>query len=142
MSRKFDKKIIVSLVHASKIAQKYNAGLVGTEHLLLGILKGDVDFSTRLFEMVNVDVNILYLELEKFISSQPNDVDGREIVLSQQSKRVLAFACEEALQEYDVHTRHFFVGLIKEKGGTAQKLLSELNIDLKYFINNKDKFTQ
>ena len=111
-------------------ASYFGSPYIETEHLLLGILREDKSISTR--AIPNLDVESFQQEIKKATVSRnplPTSVD---LPLSNECKRVLAYAAEEAerMNHRHIGSEHLFLGLLREGGCFAAGLLKERGVTL------------
>lgn len=113
-------------------AQRFNHEHIGTEHILLGIVKEGGGIARAIFEKLDVDPRKIRLEVEKLIKSGPELVNVGKMPQSPGAKRAIELAIERAiiLGHNYVGTEHLLLGLIEERDGVAAKVLVSLSITL------------
>lgn len=116
---------------ANQEAQRFNHEQVGTEHILLGIIKEGSGVGAAVLKTLNTDLCKVRREVEKLVKSGPETVVmvGR-LPQTPRCKRVLEFAIEEArdLNHNYVGTEHLLLALCRETDGLCFKVLSNLKI--------------
>ncbi|MDD2572963.1 MAG: ATP-dependent Clp protease ATP-binding subunit [Bacillota bacterium] len=118
------------------IAQQEAAGLghnyIGTEHLLLGLVKEGKGIAAQVLKGMGVDSSKVIEKIEELIGRGEGSVVGQLIDLTPRSKRVLELSYLEArrMNHNYVGTEHILLGLIREGEGVAAKVLKDLNVDL------------
>jgi ATP-dependent Clp protease ATP-binding subunit ClpA len=102
---------------------------IGPEHLLLGLLREDHILLTRFLDAESIAA--IAIEIERNAVRQPVDVTG-ELRLTQESQRALNYGTEEAVRCGDsvVGTTHLLIGLMREPGTVAARILHECGLDL------------
>ncbi len=133
MFERYTEKARQAIFFASEEAQKAGAEEIGTEHLLLGLTLNSADLVRR-FVGEGATLEVLRAEIE-YMSPPTNKTKSPELdaPLSNQSKRVLAFAEEEAerLGSRIITPGHLLLGLMREKDCVAERALRKLGAKLK-----------
>lgn len=119
--------IFFARYEASQFGQPY----IETEHLLLGLLREDKSLTSRLLR-THDSVESIRKEIEKNTIVQEKISTSVDLPLSNECKRVLAYAAEEAerLKHKHIGTEHLFLGMLREQGCFAQQMLVERGIEL------------
>ena len=120
------------LALSRKEADRFNHNYVGTEHLLLGLIKLGQGVAVNVLQKMGLDLETVRQEVEKQVGSgQENKIAGN-IPYTPRVKKVLALAGKEAkaLQHSYVGTEHILLGLLREGEGVAAQVLRNLEIDL------------
>jgi len=120
------------LALSRKEADRFNHNYVGTEHLLLGLIKLGQGVAVNVLQKMGLDLETVRQEVEKQVGSgQENKMSGN-IPYTPRVKKVLALAGKEAkaLQHSYVGTEHILLGLLREGEGVAAQVLKNLEIDL------------
>src|SRR5215813_9756515 len=104
------------LALARKEADRFNHNFVGTEHLLLGLIKLGHGVAVNVLRKMGLDPDTVRMEVEKQIGSGPQQKVLGNIPYTPRVKRVLALAVEEAkvLSHAYLGTEHILLGLIRE----------------------------
>ena len=112
-------------------ASQFGSPYIETEHLLLGILREDKNL-TSLFLRSHATAESIRQQIEKASLIREKIATSVDLPLSNESKRTLAFAAEEAERRNDKHigTEHLFLGLMREKDCIAASILNERGIQL------------
>lgn len=112
-------------------AKRLNHGYVGTEHLLLGLIREGQGVAAKALAEVSINFNQVRAEVEKIIGRGEQVVDGK-LGFTPRSKKVLNLAIDEArqLNHNYIGTEHLLLGLIREGDGVAARVLNELGADL------------
>ncbi len=117
---------------ANQEAQRFNHEYIGTEHILLGLVKEGSGVGATVLKNLDVDVKKLRLEVEKMVKSGPDMVTMGKLPQTPRSKKVIEYAIEEAraLNHNYVGTEHILLGLLRETEGIAAQVLMNLGLKL------------
>ncbi|PWU10376.1 MAG: Clp protease, partial [Verrucomicrobia bacterium] len=120
------------LALARKEADRFNHNYVGTEHLLLGLIKLGQGVAVNVLQKMGLDLETVRQEVEKQVGAGPETKMSGNIPYTPRVKKVLALASKEAksLQHSYVGTEHILLGLLREGEGVAARVLKGLDIDL------------
>ena len=120
------------LALARKEADRFNHNYVGTEHLLLGLIKLGQGVAVNVLQKMGLDLETVRMEVEKQVGSGPETKMVGNIPYTPRVKKVLALAGKEAkaLQHSYVGTEHIMLGLLREGEGVAARVLKSLEIDI------------
>ena len=112
-------------------ASQFGQPFIETEHILLGLLREDKALTNR-FLRSHGAVESIRREIEKHTTIRERISTSVDLPLSDECKRVLAYAAEEAerLGHEHIGTEHLLLGLMREEGGIAAKILKERGIEL------------
>ncbi|MFA5252062.1 MAG: ATP-dependent Clp protease ATP-binding subunit, partial [Phycisphaerae bacterium] len=117
---------------ANQEAQRFNHDVIGTEHILLGLVKEGSGVGATVLKNFDVDIKKLRLEVEKHVKSGPDMVTMGKLPQSPRAKKVIEYAIEEAraLNHNYVGTEHILLGLLRESEGIAAQVLVGLGLKL------------
>jgi ATP-dependent Clp protease ATP-binding subunit ClpC len=117
---------------ANQEAQRFNHDVIGTEHILLGLVKEGSGVGATVLKNFDVDIKKLRLEVEKHVKSGPDMVTMGKLPQSPRAKKVIEYAIEEAraLNHNYVGTEHILLGLLRESEGIAAQVLVSLGLKL------------
>src|SRR3954449_468917 len=120
------------LALARKEADRFNHNYVGTEHLLLGLIKLGQGVAVNVLQKMGLDLETVRMEVEKQVGSGPETKMGGNIPYTPRVKKVLALAGKEAraLNHSYVGTEHILLGLLREGEGVAARVLKSLEVDI------------
>src|SRR5438445_2107272 len=120
------------LALARKEADRFNHNYVGTEHLLLGLIKLGQGVAVNVLQKMGLDLETVRMEVEKQVGSGPETKIVGNIPYTPRVKKVLALAGKEAkaLNHSYVGTEHILLGLLREGEGVAARVLKSLEIDI------------
>ena len=117
---------------ANQEAQRFNHEYIGTEHILLGLVKEGSGVGATVLKNLDVDIKKLRLEVEKLVKSGPDMVTMGKLPHTPRAKKVIEYAIEEArsLNHNYVGTEHLLLGLLRESEGIAAQVLMNLGLRL------------
>lgn len=120
------------IIIARKEADRFNHNYIGTEHLLLGLIKLGQGVAVNVLRKMGLDFETIRLEVEKAVGSGPETKMIGEIPLTSRAKKVIELAVEEArnLNHSYIGTEHLLLGLLREGEGVAARILKNLDIDI------------
>jgi ATP-dependent Clp protease ATP-binding subunit ClpC len=120
------------LALARKEADRFNHNYVGTEHLLLGLIKLGQGVAVNVLQKLGLDLETVRIEVEKQVGSGPDTKMSGNIPYTPRVKKVLALAGKEAkaLNHSYVGTEHILLGLLREGDGVAARVLKTLEVDI------------
>src|SRR6266576_3957378 len=119
------------LALARKEADRFNHNFVGTEHLLLGLIKLGQGVAVNVLQKLGLDLETVRMEVEKQVGTGPDQKMIGNIPYTPRVKKVLALAAKEAkaLNHTYVGTEHILLGLLREGDGVAARVLKNLGLD-------------
>ncbi|MEZ6052107.1 MAG: ATP-dependent Clp protease ATP-binding subunit [Planctomycetaceae bacterium] len=117
---------------ANQEAQRFNHEYIGTEHILLGLVKEGSGVAANVLKNLDVDLRKIRLEVEKIVQSGPDMVTMGKLPQTPRAKKVIEYAMEEArnLNHNYVGTEHLLLGLLREQEGVAAQVLMNLGLKL------------
>ena len=120
------------LALARKEADRFNHNFVGTEHLLLGLIKLGQGVAVNVLQKMGLDLETVRMEVEKQVGTGPDQKMIGNIPYTPRVKKVLALAAREAkaLNHTYVGTEHILLGLLREGDGVAARVLKNLDVDI------------
>lgn len=118
---------------AKKEAQRLNHNYLGTEHVLLGLLKLGQGIAVNVLRNLNIDYETVLSEVERLVGFGPEIQVYGDPALTGKVKKVFEYANEEAagLNHNYVGTEHLLLALLRQTDGVAAQILENLNINLK-----------
>ena len=120
------------VVLAQEEARALGHNYIGTEHILLGILRESDGVGARALESVGISLEAVREQVEEMIGQgDPSELPGH-IPFTPRAKKVLELSLREALQlgHNYIGTEHILLGLIREGEGVAAQVLVKLGADL------------
>ena len=117
---------------ANQEAQRFNHEYIGTEHVLLGLVKEGSGVAANVLKNLDVDLRKIRLEVEKLVQSGPEMVTMGKLPQTPRAKKVIEYSMEEArnLNHNYVGTEHILLGLLREQEGVAAQVLMNLGLKL------------
>lgn len=117
---------------ANQEAQRFNHEYIGTEHILLGLVKEGSGVAANVLKNLEVDLRKIRLEVEKLVQSGPEMVTVGKLPQTPRAKKVIEYSMEEArnLNHTYVGTEHILLGLLREQEGVAAQVLMNLGLKL------------
>ncbi|MCW5755783.1 MAG: ATP-dependent Clp protease ATP-binding subunit [Phycisphaeraceae bacterium] len=117
---------------ANQEAQRLNHEYIGTEHILLGLVKEGSGVGANVLKNLDVDLRKVRLEVEKLVKAGPEMVTMGKLPQTPRAKKVIEYAIEEArsLNHNYVGTEHLLLGLLREQDGVAAQVLRNLGLKL------------
>jgi ATP-dependent Clp protease ATP-binding subunit ClpC len=117
---------------ANQEAQRFNHEYIGTEHILLGLVKEGSGVGANVLKNLGIDLRKVRLEVEKLVKSGPEMVTMGKLPQTPRAKKVIEYAIEEArnLNHNYVGTEHLLLGLLREQDGVAAQVLLNLGLKL------------
>jgi hypothetical protein len=128
---KFTERARKVLSLAQEEAQRFNHNFIGTEHLLLGLVREGDGVAAKVLAQMGVELPQVRRRVEFIIGRGDRIVLG-EIGLTPRAKKVIELAVDEArrLNHHYIGTEHLLLGLIREEEGIAAGVLAELGVNL------------
>ena len=129
--RRFSKRARRSLAYAQEEAQRFNHPYIGTEHLLLGLVREENSVAARVLRSLGVEAPKVRGAVEEIIGRGEKRVVGK-IGLSPRTKRIIELAVNQArnMGNNYIGTEHLLLGLVEEGEGVALDVLTSLGITL------------
>jgi len=114
---------------ANQEAQRFNHEYIGTEHVLLGLIKEGSGVAANVLKNLDVDLRKIRLEVEKLVQSGPDMVTMGKLPQTPRAKKVIEYSMEEArnLNHNYVGTEHILLALLELEDGAG--LLTGLGVD-------------
>ncbi len=132
MYEKFTDRARKVMNYARQEAQKLNHEYIGTEHILLGLVREGSGVAANVLQNMDIELKKLRLEVEKLVASGPDLVSVGQLPFTPRAKKVLEYAFEEAkaLSHNYVGTEHLLLGLLREEDGIAARVLQASGVKL------------
>src|SRR5512147_2987973 len=132
MFERFTERARKVMALANQEAQRFNHEYIGTEHILLGLVKEGSGVGANVLKNLGVDLHKVRMEVEKLVKAGPDMVTMGKLPHTPRAKKVLEYAIEEArnLSHNYVGTEHLLLGLLREHDGVAAQVLTSLGATL------------
>ena len=131
MFERFTEKARRVVIYAQEEARMLNQNYIGTEHLLLGLIREQDGIAAKALESLNISLEDVHGQVEELIG-RGTYVPNGHIPFTPRAKKVLELSLREALQlgHNYIGTEHVLLGLIREGEGVAAQVLLNLGADL------------
>lgn len=125
------------LALARKESERLNHNFIGTEHVLLGLLRLDQGIAVALLKNHGLDLETARQEVEEFVGLGPDQKPTYKIPYTPRVKKVLALAMHEAkaLNHPRIGPEHILLGMLREGNGVAARIIRKQNIDFQIARN-------
>lgn len=132
MFKRFTERARRVIILAREEAERHHHEYLGTEHILLGMLKDGGGIAITVLQKAGLSIDQVRLEIERHLPRNANSLIVGEIPFTPKAKKVLEYAVEEArlMGHNYIGTEHLLLGLLKEKEGIAAKVLNGLGVRL------------
>jgi len=131
MWQRFTERARRVVFFAQEEAARLGENYVGTEHLLLGLVRESDSVAARILDKLNIPLGRIRADIERQVTRGHGNL-GQDMQLTPRAKRVIDLAYEEARQLNNnyIGTEHLLLGLIREGDGLAARVLIKLGADL------------
>ncbi len=128
---KFSERARRVLSLAQEEAQRFNHNYIGTEHILLGLVRETDGVAARVLSSLNVELSKVRSAVEFIIGRGERPSPG-DIGLTPRAKKVIELAVDEArrLTHHYIGTEHLLIGIMREGEGVAAGVLESLGVSL------------
>ncbi len=132
MFNRFTERARKVIILAKEEARRFNHDYIGTEHILLGLVREGEGVAATVLQKMGVSLENIRLEIEKLVQPGPTTQIIGDIPFTPRAKKALELAAEEArsLGHNYIGTEHLLLGLIREGEGIASQVLLNLGLDL------------
>ncbi len=132
MFNKFTERARKVILLAKQEAKRFNHDYIGTEHILLGLLREGEGVAAAVLQSLGMNLNNIRLEVEKLVQVGPTTVVTGDLPFTPKAKKVMELAMEEArtLGHNYIGTEHLLLGLIREGEGVASQVFMNMGLDL------------
>ncbi|NLZ38048.1 MAG: ATP-dependent Clp protease ATP-binding subunit [Firmicutes bacterium] len=132
MFGRFTERAQKVLILAQEEAKRFNHNFVGTEHLLLGLVREGEGIAAKALLSLGVELNTVRLQVEKMIGKSDTLLPAQGANYTPRAKKVIELAIEEGrmLGHNYVGTEHLLLGLLREGEGIAAQVLTNMGVDL------------
>ena len=132
MFNRFTERARKVIILAKEEARRFNHDYIGTEHLLLGLIREGEGVAAAVLQKMGLSLQNIRLEIEKLVQPGPTTQILGDIPFTPRAKKALELAAEEArsLGHNYIGTEHLLLGLIREGEGVASQVLMNLGLDL------------
>ena len=129
---KFSERARRVLSLAQEEAQRFNHNYIGTEHILLGIVRETDGVASKVLVNLGVELNKVRSAVEFIIGRNDAPISKEGIGLTPRAKKVIELAVDEARRSNHnyIGTEHLLIGLMREGDGVAASVLENLGVNL------------
>jgi len=122
---------------ANQEAQRFNHEYIGTEHILLGLVKQRAGVAVQVLKNLKIDLWRIRQQVEQIVQAGPDMVTMGILPKTPRAKKVIEHAIEESrrLNRDHVGTEHLLVGLLRAEEGVAAVILNNLGLRLETVRN-------
>jgi len=131
MKKNFSKSLQIILKHAKEDAIRLGHSYVGSEHLLIGLLKVESGISSKIFELYDIDIESVIKMIEDIINNSDSTITLGHLPLTMRAERILKNAYLEASSRNlnVADNEHLLLAMLREKDGVVFEVLSSFNFD-------------
>lgn len=132
MFNRFTERARKVIILAKEEARRFNHDYIGTEHILLGLVREGEGVAASVLQKMGVSLEKIRLEIEKLVQPGPTTQIIGDVPFTPRAKKALELAAEEAraLGHNYIGTEHLLLGLIREGEGMASQVLLNVGLDL------------
>jgi len=133
MFNRFTERARKVLVLSKEEARRFSHDYIGTEHILLGLIREGEGVACAVLQNLGIDLERLRIEIEKLLPTGSATSVLGDIPFTPRSKKALELSAEEArsLGHNYIGTEHILLGLLREEEGIASQVLFSLGVDLR-----------
>ena len=130
MFERFTERARQVVVLAQEEARTLKHNYIGTEHILLGLLREEEGLAARVLESLDITVERVRAQVVRIVGSG-EEVTSGQIPFTPRAKKVLELALREALSlgHNYIGTEHILLGLVRENEGVAARILLDFDAD-------------
>jgi ATP-dependent Clp protease ATP-binding subunit ClpC len=128
---RFTERARQAIVLAQEEARTLGHNYIGTEHLLLGLLRVEEGLAARVLESLGISLEGVRAQIARMVGSTQDEVTEGQIPFTPRSKRVLEISLREglALGHTYIGTEHLLLGLVRDNEGLATRILLHFDVD-------------
>ncbi len=132
MFNRFTERARKVLVLAKEEARRFSHDYIGTEHILLGLVREGEGVACAVLQNLGINLDVLIREIEKLMSPGSVTPVAGDIPFTPRAKKALELAAEEAryMGHNYIGTEHILLGLVREGEGLASQVLFNMGVDL------------
>src|ERR671926_93313 len=136
MFERFTERARQVVVLAQEEARTLKHNYIGTEHILLGLLREEEGLAARVLESLDITVERVRAQVVRIVGSG-EEVTSGQIPFTPRAKKVLELALREALSlgHNYIGTEHILLGLVRENEGVAARILLDFDADAEKIRN-------
>ena len=129
MFERFTERARMVVIYAQDEARGLKHNYIGTEHILLGLLREEEGLAARVLDSLGVTIDVVRAEVNRILG-QGDEIATGQIPFTPRAKRMLELALREALSigHNYIGTEHILLGLVRENEGVASRMLLDLHV--------------
>jgi ATP-dependent Clp protease ATP-binding subunit ClpC len=133
MNEMFTERARKAIEYARDEAARLKHDYIGTEHLLLGLIRLGEGLAVEILQNIGVEINELKKSIEDIVQPSGGTMQMGQLPLTARAKKTLEVSGNEAraLRSKDIDTEHILLALLKDEEGVAAQVLSMYDIDYK-----------
>jgi len=133
MNEMFTERARKAIEYARDEAARLKHDYIGTEHLLLGLIRLGEGLSTEILNNIGIDLNELKASVEEMVQPSGGTMQMGQLPLTARAKKTLEVSGNEAraLKSKDIDTQHILLALLKDEEGVAAQVLALYDVDYK-----------
>jgi ATP-dependent Clp protease ATP-binding subunit ClpC len=138
MYEKFTDRAKRVLALANQTAQGWNHEYIGTEHILMGLIKEGSGIGCNVLKQFNINLDHARKKIEEIVQTGPDIVSMGKLPMTPRGEKIirLAIDCAKKMNCNYVGTEHLMHGLLEEKDGVASHVLMDLSLTLEKYEKN------
>ncbi len=131
MNSMFSDQVKQVMQLAREEAARLGHNYIGTEHLLLGIIRGGKSTAVQVLTNLNLNLESIKQSIDDFVASSGSSMTMGEVPFTPRAKQILEIAANEAkeMKSRVVRTSHLLLALLKDKDGVAAQILVTFGVD-------------
>ena len=136
MFERFTERAREVVVLAQDEARALKHNYIGTEHLLLGLLREEEGLAARVLESLDITIEEVRAQVERLVG-RGDEVTSGQIPFTPRAKKVLELSLREAMSlgHNYIGTEHILLGVVRENQGVAARILLEFDVDAEMVRN-------
>lgn len=144
MFERFDDRARKLLALANQQAQRFNHEYIGTEHIMLGLIREGSGVGINVLRKLNIDPRKIRLKLEEIIQPGPEMITMGKLPQTPQAKKVIEYAIEESrgMDHNYVGSEHLLLGLIRENNSATFQIMADMGVTLEAVKTEISQFNQ
>lgn len=133
MNEMFTEKARKAIEYARDEAARLKHDYIGTEHLLLGLIRLGEGHAVEILHNIGIDTNELKTSMEEMVQPSGGTMQMGQLPLTARAKKTLEVSGNEAraLKSKDIDTQHILLALLKDEEGVAAQVMSMYDVDYK-----------
>jgi len=133
MNEMFSERARKAIEYSRDEASRLRHDYIGTEHLLLGLIRVGEGYAVETLQNIGIDLNELKQAIEDVVQPSGGTITMGQLPLTPRAKKTLELSSQEAraLRSKEIDTEHLLLALLRDEEGVASQVLSQYDIDYK-----------